>query len=92
MASLGITGSGSGSGLDLSQLTENDKKELQQFIANESQKATIQESEKAMDAICVPLLIVSCSSRTYLERHVLEKGTRLAKLWLRSALLMHYSA
>lgn len=45
MASLGNVGSGSGSGLDLSQLTDNDKKELQQFIQNESQKSNIQDSE-----------------------------------------------
>ena len=29
---------------DLSKLTDNDKKELQQFIVNESQKARIQQS------------------------------------------------
>jgi import inner membrane translocase subunit TIM8 len=29
--------------IDLSKLSENDKKELQQFIVNESQKARIQQ-------------------------------------------------
>ncbi|PMD28328.1 hypothetical protein NA56DRAFT_639979 [Hyaloscypha hepaticicola] len=38
--------------IDLSKLSENDKKELQQFIVNESQKARIQQSVHSLTDIC----------------------------------------
>jgi hypothetical protein len=39
---------GNQSGIDASKLSDKDKQELQQFLANESQKAKIQNSESHM--------------------------------------------
>ncbi|CAG8977981.1 hypothetical protein HYALB_00001863 [Hymenoscyphus albidus] len=40
------------SNLDLSKLTDRDKQELQQFLANEGQKARIQQTVHSLTDVC----------------------------------------
>ncbi|MCJ1256883.1 Mitochondrial import inner membrane translocase subunit tim8 [Lignoscripta atroalba] len=53
---------------DLSKLTDNDKKELQQFIVNESQKARIQQTVHSLTDICWTKCVTGRIASGKLER------------------------
>ncbi|KAF2238478.1 hypothetical protein EV356DRAFT_528941 [Viridothelium virens] len=61
--------SGSSLPVDPSKLSDNDKKEIQQFVVNETQKARIQQSIHSLTDMCFRKCITSRISSGSLDRN-----------------------
>ncbi|KAI9704680.1 MAG: Mitochondrial import inner membrane translocase subunit tim8 [Bogoriella megaspora] len=62
------TGGSTGAPIDFSKLSETDKREMEQFIMNETQKARIQSSIHSLTDLCFKKCITSRISAGALDR------------------------